>query len=195
MEESRIKRFMHFLGFDENLMTVRTITRVAVLSAMAIILKTYLNIDLGVWRFTFYGIPLMILGIVVGPMAGILGGLAADFGYIMYKGMMYGINVFTISAVLWGLIPALFLFKKGYSFKKVAMVVVLTSSIVFMINTYGLVHMFGPTNLVLWQDGIPGPLLIRLFTYLIKLPVQIYVLDIVVSRLKAFMDFEYSDTL
>ncbi len=191
MERNMVQRVLFFLGFDDQVLTVKNIARIAVLVALAAILKTYLNLDLGIWRLTFYGIPLIILGIFIGPLAAIIGGLGADFAYIMYKGWFYGINIFTLSAVLWGLIPAMFLFRRRYSVRKLVIVVVFTSTIVFLINTIGLVQFFGDTQLVLLQDGIPGPLFPRIATYLLKLPVQIYFIHHIVSRLsEAFPELE-----
>ena len=191
MIKNKIERIQKFLGMNEDVLTVKNITRIALLVAIAIVLKAYLSIETGIWRLTFYEIPLVVLGVFFGPMFAIIGGLATDFAYIMSRGWMYAFNIFTISTIMWALIPAFFFYKRRYTMARLITVVLFTSTLVFILNTIGLVQFFGSTQLVFLKGWVPGPMLPRVVTYLIKLPVQVYLVHVLVSRLVvAFEDLE-----
>ena len=178
MQKTKFERVMWFLGLSRENMTTKTLVRVAMLVAIAIVMKAF-------------DIPLMMLGTFFGPIPAFIGGLATDFGYIMSRGWMYGINFFTVSTVLWAFVPAMLLFRKKYSLKKLIIVVAFTSMLAFGFNTLGLVQFWGTTQLVVFQGGVIGPMFPRIITALFKLPIQIYLVHVLVTRLHmAFDDLE-----
>ena len=191
MRKNNMEKVQKFLGMTDDNFTVKSIARISLLVAIAIILKAYLSLETGIWRLTFYDIPLMVLGVFFGPIFAIIGGLATDFVYVISRGWLYGFNIFTISAIMWALIPAIMLYRKKYTMTRLIITVLITSSVVFTLNTIGLVQFFGNSQLVFLEGWIPGPLLPRLVTYLIKLPVQVYLVHVLISRLVvAFEDLQ-----
>ena len=191
MQRTVWQRVLLFLGISRENMTTKTLIRVAMLTALAILMKSYGSIETGIWRLSFYEIPLIMLGIFFGPIPAFIGGLATDFGYIMSRGWMYGINFFTISTVLWAFVPAMLLFRRKYTATRLVLVVAFTSLLAFSFNTLGLVQFWGTTQLVIIQDGVLGPMFPRIITLLLKLPIQVYLVHVLVTRLHlAFDDLE-----
>ena len=191
MQKTKMQRVLFFLGISRENMSTKTLVRVAMLTAIAILLKSYGSLETGIWRLSFYEIPLVMLGTFFGPIPAFIGGLSTDFGYIMSRGWMYGINYFTITTVLWAFVPAMLLYKRKYTVTRLVIVVAFTSLLGFTFNTLGLVQFFGTTQLVVFSDGVVGPMLPRIVTALLKLPVQVYIVNVLVTRLHmAFEDLE-----
>ena len=118
-----------------------------VLIAMVILLSRVLRVDLGFARFTLGSVCTVMGGIWFGPAAGgLIGGVADLLGSFLQG---YAPNpLITVSAVLWGVIPALMLrYVDGTKGRKVLILslsVVLTSLVCTMGFTYaGLVLMLG----------------------------------------------------
>lgn len=148
--------------------------KIGVLVAIGVVLKVALSITVATYRFTFYDIPLMIIGIMFGPLGGLIGGFTVDWINIMMPNLATGFNLFTISSMLWGCIPGLFLYKKDYSILKVTLVVFLTSVIVFGLNSL---------QLYMWMGaGMYAMLPARLITLIIKLPLQVLIIDVLYKR-------------
>jgi len=159
----------------KSIFTVKTLNRTAILVSMSIVLKTFLVLDSPEFRLTFYGIPLIILGIMLGPVIGIIGGFVVDWIYVMVSPFAFSFNLFTLSAISWALIPALLLFRrKELSWKSIAIVVVITSITAFTINTLALYTFY--------QEGIYAMLPLRFVTMLLKLPIQIVVINVLYQR-------------
>jgi ECF transporter S component (folate family) len=87
--------------------TVRALAMCAVLVAMSIILGKYLAIRGGeILRFSFENLPLLMAGILFGPLAGLVTGVAADLVGCVMVG--YAINpIVTAGAALIGLLGGL----------------------------------------------------------------------------------------
>lgn len=185
MVKTGFDKVRYYLGLTDDLMTVKNIARISLLVAIAIVLKAYLSLETGIWRFTLYDIPLFVLGVFYGPMFAIMGGLATDFTYVMSRGWMYGFNIFTITTVVWALLPALFLFRRKYSRLRLIGVMFITAMIAFILNTIGLEDLFGPTQLIFLEGWIPGPLFPRVITAVLKFPLQVYFVHVLVTRLKS----------
>lgn len=188
MQRTMLQRVLFFLGISRENMTTKTLVRIAMLVSIAILMKSYGSIETGIWRLSFFEIPLIMLGVFFGPIPAFIGGLATDFGYIMSRGWMYGINFFTISTVLWAFVPAMLLFRRKYNIARLIAVVALTSMFAFFFNTLGVVQFFGSTQLVVFQDGVIGPMLPRILTALLKFPIQIYLVHVLVTRLHLAFD-------
>lgn len=191
MEQNVVQRILYFIGFRRENLSTKSLARIALLVAFAALLKSYGSLETGIWRLSFYELPLIVLGIFFGPIPALIGGFATDFAYIMSRGWIYGINFFTLTTVLWAFLPALLLYKRKYTMTRLIFVVVLTSGLGFLFNTLGLVQLFGETQLVVLNGWVPGPMLPRIITALIKLPVQVYAVHVVITRLHmAFGDLE-----
>lgn len=85
---------------------VKTLVFMALLVAMHLVLTRVLVVDLGAYRISVGSVCTILAGLWMGPAAGAVCGLAADFIGCFMKG--YAINpLITIAAILWGVIPAL----------------------------------------------------------------------------------------
>lgn len=91
-----------------NKITTKVITRAAILTAISIILSRFLSVYLTPnIKIGFASIPLMICGILYGPLIAALSGLAADMiGIAINIGGAFHLG-FTISSILTALIPAI----------------------------------------------------------------------------------------
>lgn len=160
-------------------LSTHVLTRIAVLVSMSVVLKVFLSFTLQVYRFTFYDIPLMIVGIMFGPLIGGISGFVVDWINIMAPNFATGFNLFTISSMMWGIIPGLLLFgRKDLSLRRIIVAVVVTSLVCFGINT---------VQLYQWQGlGIWGAMPARIVTLLIKLPIQVIVLEVLYKRVIVF---------
>ncbi|MEC9484527.1 MAG: folate family ECF transporter S component [Candidatus Izemoplasma sp.] len=158
--------------------TLHILIRIAILVAIATVLKVGFSLTIATYRFTFYDIPLMIVGIMFGPLAGAIGGFTADWINIMVPNLATGFNLFTVSSMLWGIMPGLFLYKKEYSVLKLILVVLMTSTVTFGLNTLQLYIFF--------QEGSYAMFPARVVTLLIKLPLQMLVIDVLYRRVLAY---------
>ncbi len=148
--------------------TTRTLNRAAMLIAMSIVLKAFLSIEGGFFRFTLFSIPLIILGILLGPYIGIIAGFIVDWIYVLISPFAFTFNLMTLSTIAWALIPALLFFrKKNLSLVQIGAVVIFTSLIAFSLNTYQLYIWFGSGI----YANIPLRLLIMAATWTIQIPV------------------------
>lgn len=118
-------------------------------------------------------IPIMFSGIITGPIFGALTGFIVDILYLITYG--YGFNLMTITSIMWGLIPGLYFMFFKYKFRRLIVVVIITSIVCFSINTY---------QLYLWQDEAYKVLLpYRAGIAILKLPIQIFTIDMLYKRL------------
>ncbi len=104
--------------------TVMSLTTAAMLTAMSVVIgifcKSMLNFGAGLFRITFENLPILMAGIMFGPVVGGIVGLAADIVSYFLSGQIYPLNlVVTIGAMSVGVVSgflAKYVFKKhGYS--------------------------------------------------------------------------------
>jgi len=92
---------------------LRVFTHCSLLIALSIILSRLFGImipiaGVGAVRFSFGDIPVMLSGLVFGPLAGLVVGAVSDLaGYIVNTGGGPYFPLFTLSSALTGLLPAL----------------------------------------------------------------------------------------
>lgn len=160
---------------NNSLLSTKGITMVAMLVAMAILLKSVLSFETGSFRFTFYEIPMIFIGTIFGPIIGGIMGFVVDFFHVMISPWAFTFNVFTISNMLWGIIPGLVLFNREYSRMKLIVILVITGVLTFGLNTYGIVQYQG-------MGAMIGTLPYRVAVLLIKLPLQVFVIETIYFR-------------
>ena len=160
---------------EKNYFSTKTLARIAILVALSVLLKSFLSIETQIFRATFYDIPLMILGITLGPAAGLAGGFIVDWLHVLFSPFAFSFNLFTASSIVWGLLPGLFLFKRRMTLRMLAITVIITSLIAFSLNTWQLYIWYG--------SGIVSALPARIITMVIKLPIQVYVVKVIVEAL------------
>lgn len=157
------------------LLSTRGITLVAMLVAMAILLKSILSFETGSFRFTFYEIPMTFIGLLFGPIIGGIMGFVVDFFHIMFSPFAFTFNVFTISNMLWGIIPGLLLFGRPYSRTRLIITLVITGILTFGLNTIGIVQYQG-------QGAMLATLPYRVAVFFLKLPLQVMVIETIYQR-------------
>ena len=144
--------------------STKALVSVSLLTAMSIIFTRFFSFiipiaGLPALRFGLGEAPLMMAGMVYGPALGGLGGLAADLIGVVVNPQGAYFPGFTLSSMLWGILPGLFFYKrnnKNINIKGVFIVVSITYFIVSIcLTTYWLSIMFGKGFLVL----VPGRLL------------------------------------
>lgn len=97
----------------KNKLSTKTLVTSSLLTAISIILTRFLSVmiplaGLPALRFGFGEVPIMITGMLFGPVAGGISGLVADLvGSTLFpQGAFF--PGFTVSSMLWGIIPGMF---------------------------------------------------------------------------------------
>ena len=149
--------------------TTRTATNLGLLTAISIVLTRVFGFiipiaGVGALRISFGEIPIMLSGILFGPIGGAVTGVAADLiGYAINSHGGAFFPGFTLTAALTGFIPGLLLSKrrKVLQWWQVGLTVLITDLIAgVFLNTVWLTIMFGQGFFVL----LPARLLARLVT-------------------------------
>lgn len=120
----------------KNKLTVNTITKIAILAALAVVFRRYFTITIPVNKKIGIGyLPIMIAGILYGPMLGALtGGLSDVVGMLLNPDGVFHPG-FTLSAMLIGIGSGLIshvIFKKDIR-NKINWISILSSAFTFMI--------------------------------------------------------------
>ncbi len=100
--------------------SLKELTLAAMLVAMSVVIgifcKSVLNFGAGLFRITFENIPIIIAGLLFGPIVGGVSGLASDLISYLLSGQVYPPNlIVTLGAVMIGVISgtvAKFVIKK-----------------------------------------------------------------------------------
>lgn len=156
---------------------VRTMVFGAILASISVVLKTFLQFETPTLRITFYDVPLIFAGITLGPLWGGIVGFIADISKIS----IYGINLFTLSSILWGLIPGIvFIINRKLRIERINKIlllvtIILTSIICFSIDTYQLYLFMDKASFI-------ALLPIRLLILVLKWPCQFYFIYILYDK-------------
>ncbi len=137
--------------------TVGIMTMAAMLTAMSVVIgifcKSLLNFGGGLFRITFENLPIILSGIMFGPLVGGIVGGAADIVSYFMSGQAYPINlIVTAGAVSVGVISGFF---SHYVFKKKGYARIVFPSLLahiagsMIIKPIGLFTFYGWT--VLWR--------------------------------------------
>ena len=168
--------------------SVNTMVKAAFLIGISIVLTRIGSIMiLPTIRAGFGEVPLVISGYLFGPVIGGISGLVADLiGFIINPQGPYHPG-FTLSSILWGVIPGItnIYFKKLgrkenlYSFIKVLITITICIVIISLgLDTYFLSKLYGKGFIIL----LPG----RALTALINIPLQSYIITLLMKYLKPF---------
>ncbi len=137
--------------------TIKLITNMAMMTALSVVIgifcKTVLNFGGGLFRITFENLPIILTGIVLGPIAGGVVGLSSDIISYLLSPQVYPLNVIvTVGATVIGVLSG---FISKYIVKrKCRMKIIISSSIAHLvgsmiIKSIGLYSYYGV--LVLWR--------------------------------------------
>lgn len=119
---------------------IRILTTSATLTALSVILY-FLSARSDTIAFTIYGLPLLLAGIVFGPVIGGLSGLATG---IITQALHYGFTITTplwlLAPLSWGLVSGIIshLMKYQITYKTLICNCLITSFICFAFNTLGI---------------------------------------------------------
>ena len=119
----------------------------------------------------FYAIPIVFGSIILGPIYGLVMGYVSDLvGFIAFPNGVYAF-IFALSAMIWGFVPGLFLYKK---FDKVKLVFTMLGAHILATigNTIGLLTIL-PTETAL------ASLTIRLT----MIPINVIIITVLVTHL------------
>jgi ECF transporter S component (folate family) len=159
---------------------IRIIALAAVFASMAIVLKSFLSIQLGDdMRISLFPIPLLIAGYLLGPWWGLLVGFVTDTVYFMVSPFASFYSIFTISTMIWGLAGAFIRFLPGKKeIWKYIVVIGITTVSETLINTLAFM-VYGIPSQAIW---------IRLSVMLIRFPFLIVTTQIILKQFLILMD-------
>lgn len=174
-----------------NFMDTKSLVKAAFLVALSIVLTrfVYVFIPGSGSRISLGDIPLMMSGLLFGPLVGGISGLAADLIGVVVNPQGVFHPGFTLSSISWGFIPGLYYFifrnksyEERYSFKVILLVVSTCFLIISLgFNTLWLSQMQGkavfallPFRVVLTLINIPlqSIIMTTLFRYLKRIFVE-----------------------
>lgn len=140
---------------------IQKITILSILIAASVVLKRF-SIDTGQFRISLYDTPVILSGIIAGPLWGMVVGFCSDFLYSMLSGYAYSF-IMMFSALLWGLVGGLF-YKRKLNIFMLFVSLFFTSIITTGINSIQLYVWYGAGSLI---AGLP----LRIITMIIKWPI------------------------
>ena len=155
--------------------TFRTVTHLALLIALQIVLSRFLSISTPVLRISLGFVPIAIAGMLFGPFSGGLVAATADFlGAILFPIGAY-FPGFTLTAFLTGAVYGFFLYQKEKSWIRVVASVLVISLILNLgMNTFWLMVITGKGYLAL----LPA----RLMQNIIMIPLQAIVVKALTTK-------------
>jgi ECF transporter S component (folate family) len=156
----------------KNCRKVRVLTAAAMLVAITVILS-FMTVYLTQWaRFSFTFIPMAAGGMLFGPVvSGIMGALADLIGYMVKPTGPY-MPLFTLNAILTGLIYGIFLFKKEITLKNIVIAQLLITLVVDVaLQSCWLVLLYG--------EAFSAILPLRFLKSALFFPVQVFLLYVV----------------
>lgn len=175
---------------SKNKIDVRTMVKAGFLVAISIVMTRFVYImfapaGVQVLRISFGYLPLMLSGMLFGPIVGGLTGLAADLIGFLVNPMGPYHPGFTISSVLWGVIPGLiFMALKGkkrldqaFSLRNIVIAVAIASIIIsLLLDTYWLSKLYGEGFMILLPT--------RIVAALISIPLHSTIIRTLLKHLK-----------
>ena len=154
------------------------LTTSAMMTALSVIIgifcKNYLNFSMGLFRITFENLPIILTGILYGPLAGGLVGVASDLISYLFSAQVYPPNLIVTlgaasSGIVAGLVSRFVIRKKGTA--QIVLSGALAHVIASMlIKTVGLYQFYG--ILVLW----------RIPLYMLIAPLEILIICLLLRR-------------
>lgn len=146
--------------------TTKKLVFIAIMTALGVVLKSFLSIGNGDFRISFWNIPLFIAGMVTGPLYGGLCALGADLIYgLCFSPFPFSI-IMTISCVTWGLFGGL-LYKKEVKIVPLVIMILINCLFETFINSLYLWTYY--QNLATVFIKLP----VRLIVQLIRCPISV----------------------
>ncbi|MBC8590727.1 folate family ECF transporter S component [Wansuia hejianensis] len=165
--------------------STKVMVQAGFLVAVSIVLTRFLVImPTNTLRIGLGEVPLMISGFLFGPIVGGIVGAAADLTGIVINPQGPPHFGFTLSSMLWGIIPGLFVAlhskrRKGDPYTKLNITVTVSICIIIIslgLNTYWLSNLYGKGFLVMLPE--------RLMSAIISIPLQSIIIISLMKYLK-----------
>ena len=151
---------------------IQKITILAILTALAMVLKKF-SFGTGEYRISLYDTPVILAGIIAGPLWGMVVAFLSDFLYSLLSGYAYSF-IMMFSALLWGVVGGLF-YKKKVNYFLLFILIFFASILNTTINSVQLYIWYGAGSLI---AGLP----LRITTMIIKWPITTTVVYILYNR-------------
>ena len=163
---------------QKNNKSIKLLTTIAMMTAISIVIgifcKSVLNFGGGLFRVTFENLPIILTGIIFGPIAGGTVGLASDLISYMLSGQVYPPNLLvTFGAIMIGVLSGVI---SKYVIKSKGNMQIISSALIahivgsMIIKPIGLYQFYG--ILVLW----------RIPLYLVIAPIEIILLCLLLKN-------------
>lgn len=167
-------------------MDIRTVVKAGFLVAISIVMTRFAFIMLPIagasaLRISFGEMPIMLSGLMFGPVIGGLTGIGADLLGVLINPQGPYYPGFTISSMLWGVIPGIIIYSlrnkmpysKLFSFRFILLSVAIATIIVSFLNTIWINNLYGVALVVLLPPRILSaaisiPILSILLTAILK---------------------------
>ena len=157
---------------------VTMVTTAAMMTAISVVIgifcKTYLNFAFGLFRITFENLPIIITGIIYGPIVGGIVGAASDLISYLFSAQAYPPNlIVTLGAMTIGVISGIM--AKFVVRRNGTLQIILSGATAHIIGSMiikpiGLYQFYG--MLVLW----------RIPLYLLIAPFEIFIICVLLKR-------------
>ncbi len=158
--------------------SITMVTTAAMMTAISVVIgifcKTYLNFAMGLFRVTFENLPIIMTGIIYGPIVGGIVGAASDLVSYLFSAQVYPPNlIVTFGAMSIGIVSGIV--AKFITRKKGSLQIIISGFSAhvigsMIIKTVGLYQFYG--ILVLW----------RIPLYLVIAPIEIFIICILLKR-------------
>lgn len=160
--------------------TVQKIAVLAILMALGIVFK-FFSIGNGQFRISIWDLPLMIAGIIAGPLYGGICALGADLIYSFCFSPYPFSFIMMFTTIVWGIAGGLF-YKKNIKIWHLVIVVCCTSCIATGINSIYLWLYYGFQTMV---AGLP----LRLITMIVKIPITTCIVYFIMKAIYSKLDY------
>lgn len=167
---------------------VGTVVKAGFLVAISIVLTRFASVLIPIGgvqglRLSFGELPIMIAGFLFGPIIGGLTGIAADLIGVLVNPMGPYFPGFTISSMMWGVIPGIIMIISGngrsFSLKKILISVTISYLLISLVlNTLWISMLYGSAFIVLLPP--------RILSSVASIPIMGLILNTLLNRLKAF---------
>lgn len=147
---------------------VKKLVILSLLMAMTTVLK-FVSIGNGEFRISLFEIPIILAGIISGPLMGIIVAFGGDLIYGIIGGYSYSF-IMSLSAMMWGLMGGL-LYKKKVKIIPLVLLILITSILTTINNSF--------QQYIWYKEGMWARLPLRIVVMLIKivlLPILVYIL-------------------
>ena len=151
---------------------IKKITILSVLMALSVVLKKF-SIDTGHYRISLFDTPLVLAGIIGGPLCGMVVALGSDLLYNLLSGYAYSF-IMMISALLWGAVGGIFHYVKP-KYLLLLLLVLITGVLTTTTNSLQLSLWYGTETRL-------GALPLRVANMLIKWPITTTLVYILYNR-------------